>query len=115
MNDLKLDIFGPTICTRWNSQSSKLKYELIKNLVVPFGEGSFNKSRVSSKVGAYLKYLWDQYMVHLQNKPKYEHPPMIPEREWKALHEDSKEKMFRKEGKTPLGSGRYATLLIMQL
>jgi hypothetical protein len=94
MNDLTLDIFGPTICTRWNSQSSKLKYELINKLVGLFGEGSFNKSGVSSKAGAYLKYLWDQYRVHLQKNPKYEHPPMIPEREWKALQEDAKEKML---------------------
>jgi hypothetical protein len=56
MNDLTLDIFGPTICTRWNSQSSKLKDELINKLVGLFGEGSFNKSGVSSKAGAYLKY-----------------------------------------------------------
>jgi hypothetical protein len=94
MNDLNLDIFGPTIRTRWNSQSSKLKYELINKLVGMFGEGSFNKSGVSSKAGAYLKYLWDQYRVHMKNNPKYEHPPMILEREWKALQEYAKEKML---------------------
>jgi hypothetical protein len=108
-----LDIFGPTIHTRWISQSSKLKYELINKLVGLFGEGSFNKYGVSSKVAAYLKYLRDQYRVHMQKNPKYEHTPMIPEREWKALHEYVKEKMLRKEGKTPPSSGRYATLLIM--
>ena len=81
MNDLTLDIFGSTICTRWNSQSYKLKDELINNLVGLFGEGSFKKSGVSSKVGAYLKYMRDQYRVHLQENPKYECPPMIPERD----------------------------------
>jgi len=74
MNELALDIFGPTIHTRWNSQISKLKDELINKLVCLFGEGSFSKSGVSSKEGAYLKYMRDQYTVHLQNKPKYDRP-----------------------------------------
>jgi hypothetical protein len=81
MNDLTLDIFGPTIHTRWNSQRSKSKYELINKLVVLFGEGSFGKYGFSSKAGAYLKYMSNQYRVHMQNNPKYERPPMIPERE----------------------------------
>jgi hypothetical protein len=94
MDDMALDIFGPTICTRWNSQSSKLKYEFIKKLVGLFGEGTFNKYGVSSKAGAHLKYMQDQYRVHMQRNPRYEHPPMIPEREWKALQDDAKEKML---------------------
>ena len=113
MNDLNLDIFGPAIRRRWNSQSSKLKNELINKLVGLFGEGSFNKYGVSSKASAYLKYMRDKYRVHLQQKPKYEHPQMIPKREWKALQDDAKEKMLQKEGKTPPSSGRYAALLIM--
>jgi hypothetical protein len=108
-----LDIFGPTICTRWNSQSLKLKDDFIKKLVGLFDEGTFNKYRVSSKAGAHLKYFWDQYRVHLENNPKYDHPPIILKREWKALNDNAKEKMLIKEGKTPLGSGRYETLLIM--
>ena len=55
----------------------------------------------------------DQYGVHLQKNPKYEHPPVIPEREWKALMEDAKDKTLRKERKTLPESVRYATLLIM--
>ena len=73
-----LDIFGTIICTRWNSQIVKLKYEFIKKLIGMFGEGTFNKFGVSSKAGTHLKYLWDQYSVHLQNNTKYENPPMIP-------------------------------------
>jgi hypothetical protein len=65
-------------------------------LVGLFNEGSFNKFGVSSKAGAYLKYMRDQYRVHLPKNPKYEHPPMIFEREWKALQEYEKENMLRK-------------------
>jgi hypothetical protein len=46
------------------------------------------------------------YRVHLQKNPRYEHPPAVPEREWKALIEDAKEKKLRKEGKTPTGTPR---------
>jgi hypothetical protein len=28
--------------------------------------------------------------------PRYDHPPSIPEREWKALIDDAKEKKLRK-------------------
>jgi hypothetical protein len=94
MDDIALDIFEPTIHTRWNSQSSKLKYEFIKKLVSMFGEGTFNKSGVSSKACTHLKYMWDQYKVNLQRNPRYEHPPMIPEREGKALQDDAKEKIL---------------------
>jgi hypothetical protein len=110
---MELDMFGPNICKRWNSQSYKLKDELINKLVGLFGAGSFNKYGVSSKACTYLKYLWDQYRVHIQKNPKYENPPMILEREWKALHEYEKEDMLRREGKTLPDLGRYVTLLIM--
>ena len=69
--------------------------------------------RVTSKEGIYLKYLCDQYRVHLQKNPKYELHPGIPEREWKALVEYAKDKTLQKEGKTPHGSRSYETLLIM--
>jgi hypothetical protein len=65
MNQNTLEIFGPTICTRWNAQSSKLKDELINYLVGLFGE-TFNKRGVTLKAGAYLKYVRDQYRVHIQ-------------------------------------------------
>ena len=41
------------------AQSLKLKYELINYLVIIFND-TFNKSGVTSKVGAYLKYVRDQ-------------------------------------------------------
>jgi hypothetical protein len=94
MDDMALDIFGPTICIRWNSQSSKLKDEFIKKLVGLFIEGTFNKYGVSSKEESHLKYMGDQYRVHMQRNPRYEHPPMIPKREWKALQDDAKEKIL---------------------
>ena len=92
MNDLALEIFGPTICTRWNSQSFKLKEELMNRSVHLFGEGTFSKSRVVSKVGLYLKYIQEQYNIPLQKNPKYELPPMIPEVKWKGLMADANEK-----------------------
>ena len=113
MNDIKLEIVGLIIRTRWNSQSSKLKDEQMKKMVGMFGEGTFNKTGVTSKAGLYLKYLWDQYRVHLQKNLKYEHPLAIPEREWKTLVEDTNEKALQKEGKTPPRPARYEALLIM--
>ena len=46
----------------------------------------------SYKKKTHLKYVQDQYRGHLQKNIRYEHPPMIPQREWKALLEDAKEK-----------------------
>jgi hypothetical protein len=64
MNDKALDIFGPTIWTRWNALDLSLKKELIDHLVVLFDD-SFNKIGVTSLAGTYLKYVRDQYRVHL--------------------------------------------------
>ena len=66
-----------------------------------FGVDTFNKSSVTFVIGTYLKYARDMYRFHLQNNPRYELPPMVPKREWKALINESKEKRLRKEGKTP--------------
>ena len=82
-------------------------------LVCLFSEGTFNKSRVALKEGLYLRYLWDQYRVHLQKNHHYDHPPMIPEVEWKGLMVDANEKKLQKQGKTPPKLGRYEALLIM--
>jgi hypothetical protein len=71
-----------------------------------FGVDAFDKSEVSKAVGLYLKYICDMYRVNLQNNPRYERPPIIPEREWKAFIEDTKEKRLRKEGTNPPGPGR---------
>jgi hypothetical protein len=83
-----------------------LKKELIDHLVDLLGD-SFNKIGVTSLADTYLKYVRDQYRVHLQTNPRYEDPPMIQEIEWKNILEDAKEKTMRKEGKTPHGPGRY--------
>ena len=55
----------------------------------------------------YLKYVRDQYRVHLKTNPRCDHPSMIYEVKWKNLLEDAKEKTMRKKGKMPLGPGRY--------
>ena len=54
-----------------------------------FGVYTFNKSMTTSITGQYLKYTQDVYRVHSKNNPRYEHPPMVSEREWKALIEDA--------------------------
>ena len=71
-----------------------------------FGVNTFNKSSVTSVIGTYLKYAWDMYGVHLQNNPRYEHPPMIPKMERKVVIDNSKDKRLKNEGKTPPGSAR---------
>ena len=71
-----------------------------------FGVDTFDKSEGSKAVGLYLKYIRDMYRVNLQKNPRYECPPIIPEREWKAFIEDAKEKRLRKEGRNPPGPGR---------
>jgi hypothetical protein len=38
--------------------------------------------------------------------PRYECPPSIPEREWKALIDDAKEKKLRKTGEQITGTPR---------
>ena len=50
-----------------------------------FGVDTFNKKAVTSVAGEYLKYMWDVYRRRLACKPRYECPPSIPEREWKAM------------------------------
>ena len=98
--------FGHTILARWNTQSLKLKDELINYLVGLFGD-TFNKRGVIARENAYSKYVKDQYRVHLQKIPRCENPPMILEREWKSLPNDAKEKTLKKEGKTLPGPTRY--------
>ena len=112
MNDKTLEIFGPTIYARWNAQSVELKDDLTNHLVNIFSD-TFDKKEVTSTTGTYLKYMWGQFSVHLQKKTRYEHPMMIPEREWKDLIDYSKEKTDEKEVKTPPGPGRYTTLSSM--
>jgi hypothetical protein len=91
---------------RWNSQSIHLKKEILDYLECMFGVDTFDKSEVLKAVGLYLKYICDMYRFNLQKNPRYEHPPVIPEREWKAFIEEVKEKRLRKEGRNPPGLGR---------
>ena len=85
-----------------------LKNEMTNRLVGLFGKDTFDTSKVIQKGGKHIKIVRDQYRVQILENPRYEHPPMIPSREWKALVEDGKEKGLRKEGRIPPGIGRYA-------
>lgn len=80
MNDKTYDIFWPTVHTSWNAESSKFKDELINYLVSLFSD-TFNKRGVTAKAREYLKYVRDQYRVHIKRNPRYECPPIILERE----------------------------------
>ena len=94
-----MELFGPTIRTQWNAQNQDLKDELINRLVVLFGDKTFNRTKVLQKAGTYLKYVRDQYRSHLEKNKKYEHPPMIPDREWKDLVSDGRVRLKRKKEK----------------
>ena len=69
-------------------------------MVSLFGD-TFNKFEITSRACTYLKYVIDQYRVKLKKNLKYDHPLSIPEREWKNIHDDTKESALRHEGKTP--------------
>ena len=56
---------------------------------------TFNKKVVTKLAGKSLKYTRAQYRDKLQIYLKHEHPPMVPEKEWKALIEDAKENLFK--------------------
>ena len=101
-----LPIFGTTIRERWNSQNSNLKKELMDYLEMRFDVDTFNKTLAIVVAGQYLKYTRETYRNHLKQNDRYEHPLMIPEREWKALIEDAKEKKLTDEGKTRFGPRR---------
>ena len=99
-------IFGPTIRTGWNSQNSNLKKELLDYREALFGVGTFDRKAVAQVAVKYLKYTKDTYRTQLQFNPRYEHPLIVPESEWRALIRDGKEKMAKKEGKMPTGPAR---------
>ncbi|XP_057868689.1 uncharacterized protein LOC131075808 [Cryptomeria japonica] len=106
LSDIALQIFGPTIRKRWNDQEKRLKDELTNQMVEWFENDTFDKTKLLDKGGTYLKYVRDQYRTHLKRNLKYERPPMIPEREWKDLILDAKERIERKKGNTPLDARR---------
>ena len=66
MNDLALEIFGPTIRIMWNKQPKALKDDLTNCLVGLFGKDTFDTSKVLQKAGKHLKIVQDQYRVHLE-------------------------------------------------
>jgi hypothetical protein len=61
-----------------------------------FGVDMFNKKAVTSATGQYLKYTRDVYRRILLGNPRYDRPHSIPEREWKVIIDDSKEKILKK-------------------
>ena len=63
-----------------------------------FGVDMFNKKAVTSAVGEYLKYTRDVYRRSLAGSSRYERPPSIPEREWKVIIDDAKDKILKKPG-----------------
>ena len=90
-----MEFFGPTIRTWWNGQHRKNKDDLIDHMVNLFGN-TFNKKVVAKLAGKNLKYTRAQYRDKLQIELKHECPPMVSEKEWKALIEDAKENLFKK-------------------
>lgn len=81
-----------------------------------FGAETFNPKKVLEKVGQHLHIVREQYRNDLEKNPKYEHPPMIPTREWKGLLDDAREKAAKIAGKpVPESARRYAILSAMQL
>jgi hypothetical protein len=91
---------------RWNFQNSNLKKELMDYLEGLFGVDTFNTKAVTSATGEYLKYTQDVYRQSLARNPRYERPPSIPEREWKAIIDDAKEKILKKSGEQITGTPR---------
>ena len=108
-----MEIFVPTIRTRWDRYPKYLKDELTNQLVGMSSNDTFDTTKVLKKVGQHMKIVRDQYRVHLEKNPRYEHPPMIPSRKWKALVEDRKERALRKSRKIPPSIERYAILSTM--
>jgi hypothetical protein len=108
-----LEFFGPTIRTWWNGQDRKKKDYLIDHMVNLF-DNTFNKKVVTKLVVENLKYIRAQYREKLQLDLKHEHPPVVLEKEWKALIEDAKENLFIKQGRHPqVGQARYKTCHII--
>ena len=80
----------------------------MKHMVNLFGDTL--KKGVTVAAGLNSKYVRADSRDNLKITPKYESPSMVPEKEWKVLMDDEKEKALRKQGKTRrLGSRRYGT------
>jgi hypothetical protein len=71
-----------------------------------FGIDTFNTKAVTYVASEYLKYTRDVYRRILSRNPRYEHPPSVPEREWKVIINDAKEKILRKSIEKITGTPR---------
>jgi hypothetical protein len=91
---------------RWNFQNSNLKKELMDYREGLFGVDMFNKKTITYVAGEYLKYTQDVYRRILVGNHRYECPPSIPEREWKAIIDDAKEFFLKKSGEKIVGTPR---------
>ena len=69
--------------------------------MVNFFGNTFNKKVATKLTRDNLKYTRAQYRDKLQLDLKHESPPMVLEKEWKALIEDAKENLFKKQGRHP--------------
>ena len=69
-----MDIFKPTIHTRWDRHEKYLKDELTNQLVGMFGKDTLDTSKVLKKDGKHLNIVRDQYRVHLEKNSRYERP-----------------------------------------
>ena len=69
-------------------------------MVNVFGN-TFNKKVVAKLVSENLKYTRAQYRDKLQLDLKHESPPMVLDKEWKALIEDAKDNLLKIQGKQP--------------
>jgi hypothetical protein len=98
LNDKALEIFGPNICTIYNDQDSNLTDELIIHMVNLIAN-TFKKKVVTHLAVKSLKYTRAQYRQRLEENLKYECPLMVWEKEWKALIEDAKENLLKRQGK----------------
>ena len=93
----------------------KLKDDLIESMTQLFGPRAFERNKLLEKAGLYLRYLRDQYRKNLENNPRYDRPPYVPEAEWQALILDGKYKGDKRDKITPTdqSTARYVILLRM--
>ena len=98
LHEKALEIFGPTIRTRWNAQNDKLKDDLMNDMFNLFGD-TFNRKGATATASLDLKYVRKNYRDNLKINPKYECPLVVPKKDWKALMDYTKEKELRKTRK----------------
>ena len=67
----------------------------MNHMVNLFGD-TFNRKGVTAAAGLNLKYVREEYRENFQINPKYKHPSMVLEKEWKQLMDHVMEKELRK-------------------